>query len=347
MIWPSMGRQLGWRGKKWRIIGTALVVAVLIVVGLVLDWVSPRQPGSHMERYVVVKPGQSATAVGEELQQHGIIRSAWAFQWLSRINGLDTHLTAGVYRLSPRDSLFRIMNLMRNGDVVVIKVSIPEGLTVQDIVARLVAHHIGRLSQYQRLMRYPLPGMPKPAPGVRDPWEGYLFPATYFFPYGTTPREALTMMWETFQARAIHGLYDQAHTPLSLPQWVTLASIVQAEDKEPSQARIVAGVFLNRLKRHMLLQSDATVRYALGKRFQGSLTLAQLSTPSPYNTYQHAGLPPGPIDNPGLDMLKATLHPAAVPYLYFVSLPSGRLLFAVTYAQQLANERYAETQGAR
>ncbi|MCY0877757.1 MAG: endolytic transglycosylase MltG [Firmicutes bacterium] len=343
MVEPSVGRQLGWRHKLWTI-GTALIAAVLIVLGLAVRWFEPLDAHSRVERYIRVQPGQSASAVGYALQQAGIIRSGWAFDWISRMTGLATHLTAGVYRLSPRDSLWQILTLMKEGRVVVIKVSIPEGLTVREVVARLEAAHLGTPAAYQSLMKHPLPGMPRPKPGVRDPLEGFLFPATYDFPYGTTAREALEIMWKTFQNEAIRGLYDRAHTKLSLTAWVTLASIVQAEDKVAAQAPMVAAVFENRLKQHMMLQSDATVRYALGRKVGDALTLTDLEVPSPYNTYRYPGLPPGPIDNPGLTMLKAVLDPARVPYLYFVSLPNGRLLFAVTYQEQLAHERMAEGQ---
>lgn len=182
--------------------------------------------------------------------------------------------------------------------------------------------------------------MPAPAVGVRDPDEGYLFPATYKFPYGTTPAQAFTMMWQTFKRRAL-PVYRASHSSLSLTQWVTLASMVQQEDKEPPDARGIAGVFVNRLKVGMPLQSDATVRYALGHAVKGPLNYTNLTAPSPFNTYQHQGLPPGPIANPGMTAFRAALTPAPEPYLYFLSLPSGKVLYAATYAQQLANIAYA------
>ncbi|MCL5116556.1 MAG: endolytic transglycosylase MltG [Firmicutes bacterium] len=338
-----MGRQRGWRVRKRFWVGAALIAAALFLVGYVSWLFQPVNSHSRVVRYFRVSSGQSADQVAASLKEAGIIRSALAFEVLSRWDHLATHLTAGVYRLSPRDSLRRILDTMRRGDVVTIKVAIPEGFTVQEVVSRLVHAHIGTAVQYQALERSPLPGMPVPAAGVRDALEGYLFPATYQFPYGTTPRQALMTMWETFQSRVVQGVYDHAHTTLTLSQWVTLASIVQAEDEKGSQASEVAAVFMNRLSAHMPFQSDATVRYAMGHPVAGGLSIGDLSYRSPYNTYLHAGIPPGPIDNPGLAMLKAALHPAHVPYLYFLSLRSGTMLFATTYQQHLANIAYANS----
>lgn len=325
-------------------VGTASVLAALLLVGGYVLWIfQPLHSHSRVFEYIRVKPGQTANEVAATLQSRGIIRSAWAFVTMSRIDGVATSLTAGAYRLSPSESLGAILKRMKTGQVAVTKVSIPEGFTVKEIVARLVSNHIGTRQQYRGLEKKPLPGMPRPRTGVRDPLEGYLFPATYSFEYGTTARQALTDMWQTFQTRMIVGLYDKSHTRLSLVDWVTLASIVQQEAKQPSQDAAVASVFLNRLKQNMPFQSDATVRYALGGVPSGGLVAADLNIPSPYNTYAHKGFPPGPITNPGESTLKAALFPAHKPYLYFVSLRSGRILFARTFQEQLHNIRYAQS----
>lgn len=325
------------RGRPGIWWGAALLGAALLLAGWGYTLTLPPNIHSRVYRYIRVTPGSTADAIAVTLQRQGIIRSGLAFRILSRWEGLSTRLKAGVYRLSPHDSLTDVLNRIRSGDVVVIKVTIPEGFTVREIVARLVAHHIGQAGQYQSLEHRPLPGMPKPAPGVRDALEGYLFPATYSFPWGTTPRQAVALMWQTFQKRA-YALYRTAkHPSLSFSEWVTLASIVQAEDHDVQDAPKVAAVFINRLHRGMPFQSDATVRYALDHRVSGGLTLKDLAVDSPYNTYQHKGLPPGPISNPGLAMLRAALYPAHVPYLYFLSLRNGKIVFATTYQEQLAH----------
>ncbi len=328
--------------RPWgRWVGTGAMAAVLLVIGYAWYQLAPAAPHSQRYDYVRVSPGQSASEIAATLVHRGIIRSALAFNILSRLDHLSRSLKSGVYRLSPHDSLGTILRVMRSGQVVVIKVAIPEGFTAQQVVARLVRAHIGTFEQYQKLERTPPAGMPKPLPGVRDALEGFLFPATYSFPWGTTAPQAISIMWRNFQTQAIQPLYRRAHTQLTLTAWVTMASIIQQENRSPKDAPDIAAVFFNRMALGMPFQSDATVRYALGHVVMGGLSYQDLQVISPYNTYLHAGLPPGPIANPGLVALSAALHPAKVPYLYFLTMRNGRVLFATTYPQHLANIAYA------
>ncbi len=301
----------------------------------------PVHPQSRQWRYVWVRPGESATAVANTLQRDGLIRSAWAFLLLVRWRGAATHLTSGVYRFSPRQRVGAMLTAMVRGEVVTVRVTVVPGMTVRQVVARLVADHIGSWEQYRRLLQTVLPGMPQPARAVRDPWEGYLYPATYSLRYGASPQDALKTMWQTFRARAIDRLYRAGNGHLSVVQWVTLASIIQKEDENPRDAADISAVFYNRLRIGMPLDSDATVRYALNDTTGKPLTLQALQVSSPYNTYRDRGLPPGPICIPGRVALEAALHPASVPYLYFLSLPNGHVLFATTYAEQQAHMRQA------
>lgn len=342
MITPVEPRQP--KRRSYRALGVWAACLLVALGAIAYGWRLFQPVSAHGSevRYVRVASGQSADEVALTLQRAGIIESALAFKLLSRWDGLSEHLTAGVYRLSPTMTLGTILGKMRDGDVVVTRVAIPEGWTVQQVVDRLVARHIGTLVQYRRLEQSPLPGMPRAGSRVRDPLEGYLLPATYSFPYGTTARQALETMWKTFQIR-VTPIYNASHSSLTLQQWVTLASIVQAEDKRANQASTVAGVFVNRLRIGMPLQSDATVRYAIGHPVAGGLSLENLQYASPYNTYLHTGLPPGPIDNPGIAMLTDASRPAQVPYLYFLALRNGDILFATTYQQHLANIQYADS----
>ncbi|WP_242968450.1 endolytic transglycosylase MltG [Sulfobacillus sp. hq2] len=343
MLLPSRNLyQLNRRPNRrvWTMLGTAALLAVLLSGLWVWRQLQPVNRHDSHPQYVKVQSGQSASSIARVLQKRGLIRSALVFRILSRTSHLSRSLESGVYRIRPSETPQQILQAMRTGEVVTIRVTIPEGYTVQQIITRLVAAHIGSSpATYLSLLQHPLPGMPAPAPGVRDPYEGYLFPATYKFAYGTTPAQALAIMWQTFE-RKVEPLYSKDRTSLSFVQWVTLASIVQREDKEPQEASGIAGVFVNRLVAGMPLQSDATVRYALDNSIRGPLTYTNLTVVSPYNTYLHKGLPPGPIANPGIVALKAALDPKAEPYLYFLALPDGRVLYATTYAQQLANIAY-------
>jgi UPF0755 protein len=330
----------GFRPRPWQ----AMVAAVVVLAGGALLWWqqanAPPRPGDRGSVVVTIPEGATATAVANLLAARHVIRSPAAFLLEARWQGLDTRLRAGPYRFSPGWGLARVMRQLADGNLLLIRVVIPEGFTVRQIVARLVAAHLGSRRQFMAAVEKGLPGLPTP-PGVRDPAEGFLFPATYLVPYGTPPAAIINMMWETFRQRTAR-LARRLPRGESLWQWVTLASLVQAEDERPADAPDIAAVFVNRLARGMPLQSDATVRYALGRTVPGRLTLADLAVLSPYNTYLHPGLPPGPIDCPGLMALQAALHPAAVPYLYFVGTPNGGDLFATTYAQHLSNVAKAE-----
>ncbi|CAB1128952.1 Endolytic murein transglycosylase [Candidatus Hydrogenisulfobacillus filiaventi] len=299
----------------------------------------PLHPGAREVRYIRVRPGESAAAIGRQLQAAGVVRSGLFFAWWSRLGGRATAIKAGTYRLSPAMTATAILARMVRGQVAVVRVVLPEGLTVRAAVARLERAGIGSPAAWAAALRRPPAGIP-PAPGVRDPWEGYVFPATYTLPWGAGPRAALGAALAAFRRETAGAAPLLARQHWTLTEWVTLASLVQAEgNQDPATDARIAAVFENRLARGMPLQSDASVRYALGDPPSGPLDLQDLTVPSPYNTYRYRGLPPGPICNPGAVALQAALHPARVGYLYFVSTPDGRFLFADTYAQQLQHLR--------
>ncbi len=324
---------------RWRALAAAVVV-VLLGGGL---WfralVSAPRPADRATQLFTVAAGDTATEVGTLLARQGLIQSGWLFSAWSRVNHLESHLRAGVYVLSPSMPLAQVMAVLSQGDILVHRVTIPGGLTVQATVARLVAGHVATRAALDQALKQGLPGLSPPPSlqGVRDPLEGFLYPDTYSFPAGTPARQVVLAMWADFRARTASLRGQLAADHLTLWRWVTLASIVQAEYGYAPDAPKIAAVFDNRLAQGMRLQSDATVRYALGHPVTGGLTVADLTVASPYNTYVAAGLPPGPIDAPGLVALRAVLHPAHVPYLYFVAMPDGRSLFATTYAQHLKN----------
>ena len=316
----------------------ALGAALLVALAAFLWWgYMTGAPMPHARHTVVVTipSGASATEIARLLQRSGVIRSAWAFLILAGADQLDARLRPGPYRMSPAWPLRTVLSRLAHNDILVIRVTIPEGFTVAEITARLVAAGIGSRAAVASAIRQGAPAGPVPA-GVRDPAEGFLFPDTYFIPYGTPPKAVIAMMRHDFLVRT-KALRRELPRGESVWQWVTLASIVQAEDQKPVDAPLIAAVFANRLRAGMPLQSDATVRYALFNRVKGGLSLQDLTVNSPYNTYLHTGLPPGPIDCPGLVALAAALHPAHVGYLYFVGTPSGGDLFATTYQQHEQN----------
>jgi UPF0755 protein len=330
---PGSGR------RRWAIRVATGVVAAAVAAGLVMAGLAPPHPGSGRVVVVTIPPGATAAQIGVRLARSGVIRSALMFRLVSRLTGLDVRLRAGTYALSPGWSLSVLVRSMEDGSALLTRVVVPPGATAAWIAAQLVAAGLARPDAVQRALRTPLPGLPDP-PAVRVPTEGFLFPGTYWFRRGLPARTLVLSMYRSFLNHTRRLRRALAGRHLSLWRWVTLASVVQAEDAAPSVAADVSAVFWNRLRQGMPLQSDATVRYALARPV-ARVTIADERVRSRYNTYRYPGLPPGPIDSPGLTALRAALYPATVPYLYFVTSPNGHIWFARTYAGQLRHERRA------
>jgi UPF0755 protein len=289
---------------------------------------------------VTLPPGASFAAVTDTLAAHGVIRGRRAFRLLARVRGVDRSVQAGVYEFPPGTSSWKVLDVLARGAAVSRKFTVPEGLTIPEIAA-LAAERLGvpedtvlraanDASAATAFIGYP----------VRS-FEGFLRPETYMLPVETRGPELVRIMAEAFKAG-----WDPAWTRqldslgLTQLQLVTLASIVEGEARADDERETIAGVYLNRLRIGMALQADPTVQYALslatGKR-KPRLYEKDYQFPSPYNTYLHPGLPPGPVNSPGRRSLEASLHPSPVPYLYFVAGPDGRHLFARTYAEHLRN----------
>lgn len=247
-------------------------------------------------------------------------------------------IKAGTYLLSTGAGWNDILATLRGGGAV-ISVLVPEGFIIAQIdsvlVSKLgvsrdsVAAAVRDTTVLRRL------GVPTPT------LEGYLFPDTYFFPPGTTARIAVATMVRRFeqQWRAEWSSRLDSMT-MSRHEIVTLASIVEREARLDAERPLIAAVYLSRLKRGMRLQADPTVQYAL-PQYQKRLLLRHLEVNSPYNTYRHRGLPPGPIAAPGIASLRASLYPENVPFLYFVAYPDGHHEFRVNVAQHQAAARAA------
>lgn len=334
------------RRRRAFLLGTAGVLVGALAAGAL--WARsalllPASPGDASPVLVDVAPGMELGSIAALLQRKGVVRSAWGFELLARREGLAASLEAGSYALSPGLAPGSVLRRIARGDVASISVTIPEGASAVQVVSDLAAAGFGG-SRLAAAVGDPAllgaAGLPAPAPGVRTALEGYLFPATYALPPDATPDAILAAMLGRFRAAWTPQLAaDASRTGLSLAQTVTLASIVQREVSQPAQMPLVAGVYLNRLRAGLDLDADPAVLYALGLPGQaGALTSAELSVHSPYNTYRHKGLPPGPICNPGAAALAAAAAPAQTSALYFITTPSGGLVLADTLAQQQANQ---------
>ena len=282
---------------------------------------------------VEVPKGAGVMQVGEILEKAGVVKSAWAFALASRLTSLGP-LRAGEYGLSPAMSQRAILTHLSRGRVLLHSVTIPEGLTLGQAVARLAEAHLVDQAQALDLARDP---EFVAALGLKGgSLEGYLFPDTYRLPRGLGTRAVLTILVRRFQAewQALEPL--AAQRGLGQGQAVTLASIVEREARVADERPLISAVYHNRLKIGMKLQADPTVIYGL-EDFEGNLTRAHLERDHVYNTYTREGLPPGPICSPGLASLRAALRPAAVDYLYFVAKGDGSHAFARHYQDQINN----------
>jgi UPF0755 protein len=278
-----------------------------------------------------VRPGTSLGQVARDLESRGLIRNAVAFKLLARYRKLDGALQVGEYELSAALAPGEILTRIAEGRVIAYEVVIPEGLTASRIALRL---EVAGLSNAAEFLAFALDPASAGSLGVEGATlEGYLFPETYRLPRGLGVREIAEVLvgqffevWREIEPQALRQ-------KLSMLEVVTLASIVEKETAAPHERPLIAAVFRNRLKRGMRLETDPTVIYGISD-FDGNLRRRDLeNAENPYNTYQIAGLPPGPIANPGADALRAAVNPAESDYLFFVSRNDGTHAFSKTFSE--------------
>lgn len=303
-----------------------LFLAVLVAAGVVA-FALLIPAGPQTETFVDILPGTPSTRIAAELKKDGIIRSQWVFIALREWRGGT--LKAGEYRFDHPARMSEVYDRIHRGDVYTVAVTIPEGSNLFDIAAKVEADGLGSKAAFLAAAKQDVTlvtDMDAQATSV----EGYLFPDTYRFPRHTDPQEMMAVMVKRFrQATQGIGLTADYH------RTVTMASMVEKETPIDAERPLVASVFENRLDKNIPLMTDPSVIYAalLDGRYRGTIYASDLQADSAYNTYRHAGLPPGPICNPGIKSLQAAMHPAQTDYLYFVAAganPSGQSKFSAT-----------------
>jgi UPF0755 protein len=295
--------------------------------------------GSGPSVRVVVPQGASFRAAADSLAKAGVIQAPTLFRLYAKLRGGDRRIKAGTYLLRRGSSWNTVLTALREGKGLMFTVTVPEGFTLSQIVplvARVLAvptdSVIAAARDTAHLHRL---GVPTPT------LEGYLFPDTYMFLPGTPARVAVGAMVRRFEQIWRPEWTARLDTlRMTRHQVVTLASIVEREAKRPDERPVIAGVYRNRLRSGMRLEADPTVQYARGIH-TNRILFKDLDVESPYNTYKHAGLPPGPIASPGAASLRAALNPADVPYKFFVAYPDGRHEFTVDFVQHTAARRKA------
>jgi UPF0755 protein len=333
-----------------RLVAVALLLAVLVaaVAGYLSHRLKhPRPEGAPSTVTIVFPQGTTTAQIFHKLAETGVVPDGRLAEIYYRLYRSRTSLQAGEYLFDRPMPIDDVINRMGRGEVVKHSVVVPDGLTAEETFQLFWSRGIGGPEGFERALQETelLPGLTS---GVSD-LEGFLFPDTYLVTRSTSARVIVDLMVTEFRRNFTPDMREKAQRlGLTLSQAVTLASIVEKESGLPSEGPEIASVYLNRLKRGMRLQADPTVIYALrrDRKWTGTLYRSDYSYDSPYNTYVYAGLPPGPICNPGLNALKSAVAPARTDYLYFVADSSGGHRFSRTFEEHLAAIAAARRQRA-
>lgn len=318
---------------KLRIILTVFIIILLLAgAGLLGIYHYVNNVPSVCETTVIdILKGEGLRKISSKLEESGLIVDDHLFILFVASKGWQNSLRAGEYEFKEGSTLSEVAEKIAKGDVLIHRVTVPEGLTVREIADLLDVRGVldGKeflsVTDYNKELLGLLPG--RPLTGL----EGYLFPDTYTYTKGVTPEEFILMMINRFNT--VYGSLRDMRDGVNLTdnEIITLASIIEEETGAASERPIISAVFHNRLKIGMRLESDPTVIYGMGEDFDGNLTKRDLLTETRYNTYINNGLPPGPIASPGKESIIAALNPADVNYIYFVSRGDGTHQFSTNY----------------
>jgi UPF0755 protein len=319
------------RKSKSRILLAMLFLLIAPVAALLLAWSHPYKNYSENEKFILIPRGTSSVEVARRLEAEGIVMHRALFLAYLKTFKRSSHLQAGEYQFQGALTVPQIADKIIRGLVYYHEVTIPEGLSLFEICDSLEQKGFANRDEFWSAVRRGdlVAGLTPPPKNL----EGFLFPDTYRLTRGETTDEIVQAMIERFkQVYESRLKIDMQHQSMSLKEVITLASLIEKETGGGDERALVSAVFHNRLKKGIPLQCDPTVIYAakLQGSFKGELYRSDLARDSAYNTYKYAGLPPGPIANPGLQSIEAALKPANVDYLYFVSDNNGRHVFSKT-----------------
>ncbi|HMJ61026.1 MAG TPA: endolytic transglycosylase MltG [Bryobacteraceae bacterium] len=317
-----------------------LAVLLLAAAGLVGYRYFGVYRGFREPVFIDIGHGMSSRDIAAELSRQGVVRADWIFLAVRALRP-NAKLQAGEYRFADRQTPWQVFEKIRRGEIFYEDFTVPEGSNIFDIAS--LADSLGGVKAEEFLRAAGDPAGIRDLDPLAPSLEGYLFPSTYRVTHRTSAAQLCHMMTAEFRKRWRILAGADAH------RVTTLASLIEKETGAAAERATVASVFENRLARNMPLQCDPSTVYAalLENRYRGTIYKSDLASTNPYNTYTHAGLPPGPIANPGLASLTAALHPAATDYLYFVARPSapGSHHFSATLAEH--EKAVATFRGAR
>ncbi len=327
---------------KYVISVAAAVFFCIFIIGAVLIFADPQpikySSNGNVEKKVHVKitRGMTTAEIARQLSDKGVISNSWKFRILSRMRGYDGQMKTGTYTFATGMSDEEVFEAILNGAKHLARLTIPEGFTVKEIAARLYELDLADKEDFLKAAKDFQPyDYITPNKNVFFAAEGFLFPETYEIESDYSIEEILKMMTGEFDKRLTDEMRAKAkEMNLSIYELVTLASLVEKEVRYEEDRAVVAQVLLKRLKLNMPLQTDATLQYLMDAPKE-DVTIEDTKIDSPYNTYQNAGLPPGPVANPGIEAIEAVLNPANTDYLYFVADREGHNHYAYTYEEHL------------
>ncbi|MGG7054255.1 endolytic transglycosylase MltG [Nitrosomonas sp. ANs5] len=324
---PKSIRLARWLGFLLRVI---LIGSLLLAAWTGFLVISPSRLPAVPYTFSIA-PGDSLRGIARQLADEQVIPNAWSFMLLAHVTGNQASIKAGDYELTGNLTPLQLLDYLVQGDVKRHEITFIEGWTFSQFRQTLdehpaIRHDASGLSELEVLR---LIGAHETAA------EGLFFPDTYFFRKHSSDIAILKRAYQTMQHHLEAAwLSRQESLPLQNPyEGLILASIIEKETGVESERRMIAGVFVNRLRRGMKLQTDPTVIYGMGDKFDGNLRKADLRTDHPYNTYTRFGLPPAPIAMPGLASIQASLNPASTDALYFVARGDGTSKFSATLAE--------------
>ncbi len=336
-----------------------LLAALLITACALAGWIALEHHALSKRRLhitdsplaYVVAPGMTLTEVVSQLSAQGILQRPWALLWYARLHGRATRIKAGEYRLEAGTTPIQLLDLLVSGRVVQHALTLIEGWTFEQVLASVRAHP----QLKQTLTGLNAEEIMEAIGAGRIHPEGWFYPETYYFPSGLSDRDVLRRAHRIMRKRLQSEWEGRANgLPYHKPyEALVIASIIEKETGIEGERGRIAGVFVQRLKKGMRLESDPTVIYGLGKAFDGNLRRRDLRQVTPYNTYRRNGLPPTPIAMPGGDAIRAALHPKVDEALFFVARGDGGHHFSSTYQEhrravaryQLQRRRHRDGQG--
>lgn len=316
--------------KAWLLL-VPIVVGVATFLILRSIFLAPANPNATEPVYVVIEPGMTLGNIAQRLEESGVIKSAFGFRLLARLRKEDKRISAGEYSFLPSLPPKEILTRLIEGQTIKRIVTVVPGM-VLDQIAKAISD--SGVIDYNEMLNALFS---EASSFGLNSLEGYLFPETYHFSKPITPKAIIEAMIKQGERLWSQEFSETAATlGYTRHQIMTLASIIEKETPLRDEMPLVSSVYHNRLKKGMRLQADPTVVYGI-KDFDGVIRRSDLDNPHPYNTYVHAGLPPGPIGAPGIEAIRAALYPATSNYLFFVADGKGGHKFSATYREHRNN----------